>query len=173
MILFIWVYCFDFFFLTFRKILAVPTPFLYLGKHHTIGPQNHGCGLIYSSPHFSGCSWMIIVWGLMQEQCVLWRLPNTAGCIQPSEKSKGQIQKSDQERCRFSDGFDIPNGLMGVSFVCSVTTQKYYRNAHKTHDVLLWLLLWLVYLVLFIFLLYLIHIKMKSFLVTCGLHIKM
>lgn len=37
-----------FFFLALRKILALPTPFLCPGKHHDTGPQNHGCGLIYS-----------------------------------------------------------------------------------------------------------------------------
>lgn len=51
---------------------------------------------------------------------MLWSLPNTSGCIQPSEKEKGRVQKSKQER--FFDVFDISNGLADVSFICSVTT---------------------------------------------------
>lgn len=38
------------FFLALRRMLSLPTPFLCPGKHHNIGPQNHGCGLIYSIP---------------------------------------------------------------------------------------------------------------------------
>lgn len=125
-----------FFLLALGKRLALPTPFFCPGKDRDVGPQSQGCGLIYSIlPSFLCLFLSINCVGTGAGAVCAPEAAKSNGSSQVKNK-KGRVQKSKQESRRFSDGFDISKGLMDVSFVCSVTTQKYYRNSGKSHDLL-------------------------------------